>query len=57
MLSGMARKILTVDEPLTALYEAIGRAGRPPQDAAGAFAVISIVLTLLALLIVPIGLH
>jgi hypothetical protein len=47
---------LTIDEPLEALYETIGRAGRPPQDAAGAFAIISIVLTVLALLIVPIGL-
>jgi hypothetical protein len=47
---------LTVDGPLAAVYETIGRAGQPPQDAAGAFAIISIVLTLLALLIVPIGL-
>jgi hypothetical protein len=47
---------LTTDEPMAALYETIGRCGEPPQDAAGAFAIISIVLTLLALLVVPIGL-
>jgi hypothetical protein len=47
---------LTTDGPVEALYETIGRCGRPPQDAAGAFAIISIVLTVLALLIVPIGL-
>jgi hypothetical protein len=50
------RITLTTDRPMTALYETIGRCGTPPQDAAGAFAIISIVLTLLALLIVPIGL-
>lgn len=50
------RIALTTDGPVEALYETIGRCGRPPQDAAGAFAIISIILTLLALLIVPIGL-
>jgi hypothetical protein len=47
---------LTVSEPLAALYETIGRAGDPPNDQAGAFAVIAIVLTIVALLVVPIGL-
>ncbi len=47
---------LTVKGPLGALYETIGRAGDPPTDQSGAFAVIAIVLTLAALLIVPIGL-
>lgn len=47
---------LTIETPLEALYETIGRAGDPPQDQAGAFAIIAIVLTLAAVLIVPFGL-
>lgn len=47
---------LTIESPLAALYETIGRAGDPPNDQAGTFAVIAIILTLLALLVVPIGL-
>ena len=47
---------LTVEEPLAALYETTGRAGDPPNDQAGAFAIIAIILTIVALLVVPIGL-
>ena len=47
---------LTTHRPLEALYETIGRAGRPPRDQAGLFAVLSILLTLLSLLVIPIGL-
>ena len=56
--SGVAhRRIeLTIDTPLEALYETIGRAGKPPVDQSGAFSIIAIILTLAALLVVPIGL-
>ena len=47
---------LTIETPLEALYETIGRAGDPPQNQSGTFAVIAIILTLAAVLIVPIGL-
>lgn len=50
------RIALTVRSPLEALYETIGRAGDPPTDQSGVFAILSIALTLLALLVVPIGL-
>ena len=47
---------LTIETPLEALYETIGRAGTPPTDQSGVFAIIAIILTLAAVLIVPIGL-
>ena len=50
------RIALTTDEPMTALYEVIGRAGDPPKDQAGLFAVLSIALVVLSLLVIPIGL-
>lgn len=50
------RIALTIEGPLDALYETIGRAGDPPSDGSGLFAIISIVLILVALLVVPIGL-
>lgn len=47
---------LTTDKPVAALYETIGRCGNPPKDQSGTFAVISIVIVLLALLVVPLAL-
>ena len=46
---------LTMDGPLGALWETIGDAGRPPQDAAGSFAVIAIALTAVGWVIIPLG--
>jgi hypothetical protein len=46
---------LTVKEPISALWEVIGRCGKPPEDDAQMFAVIAIVLTVVGWLIVPIG--
>ncbi len=47
---------LTIETPLEALYETIGRAGTPPTDQSGVFSIIAIILTLAAVLVVPIGL-
>ena len=47
---------LTTDAPMEALYETIGRAGNAPNDQAGLFAIVSILLIVLALFLVPIGL-
>lgn len=46
---------MTTDKPAAALYETIGRAGKPPNDKSGTFAVISIILLSVAVLLVPIG--
>ena len=46
---------LTVKDPITALWEVIGRCGKPPEDDAQMFAVIAIVLTVVGWLVVPIG--
>jgi len=46
---------LTVEGPLSALWETIGRAGKPPQDQARQFAVYAIVITALAWIVVPAG--
>jgi hypothetical protein len=50
------RVALTIEQPLKALYETIGRAGRPPRDQAGVFAIVSISLLVLGLLVIPLGL-
>lgn len=47
---------LTVDRPLEALWETIGRCGRPPRDQARQFAFYAILLTALGWIVVPIGL-
>ena len=45
----------TTDQPMAALYETIGRAGKPPNDKSGTFAVISIILLSAAIILVPLG--
>jgi hypothetical protein len=46
---------ITVQEPLKALWETIGRCGRPPEDDAQQFAVYAIVLTVVGWLLLPLG--
>lgn len=46
---------LSLDSPLNALWETIGACGKPPKDSARSFALIGIILTGLAFLILPIG--
>jgi hypothetical protein len=56
-LAAPKRRIgLTIETPLEALYETIGRAGTPLTDQSGVFSIIAIILTLAAVLVVPIGL-
>lgn len=47
---------LTLDGPLQALYQVIGRCGKPPKDQSRVFALIAIILILVSGLIVPLGL-
>ena len=46
---------LTVERPMDALWETIGRAGKPPEDQARTFALYGIALTALSWIVVPIG--
>lgn len=46
---------LTLDGPIGALWETIGRCGEPPKDPSRTFALIAIVLALLPWLLIPIG--
>ena len=46
---------LTVEKPLAALWETVGRCGRPPRDQSRAFAFYAIVLTAVGWLVIPIG--
>ena len=46
---------LTVERPLAALYQTIGRCGRPPRDNARTVALYAILLTIVAGLVVPLG--
>jgi hypothetical protein len=46
---------LTVEEPLAALWETIGRCGGPPEDDAQMFAVYAIILTIVGWLVIPAG--
>lgn len=46
---------LTVKEPLAALWETVGRAGKPPEDDAQMFAIYAIVLTVVGWLVIPAG--
>lgn len=50
------RIILTTERPLEALYETIGRAGKPPRDQSRVFALIAIILMGVAWFIIPLGL-
>ncbi len=50
------RRIRTaVDQPLKALYETIGACGAPPRDQSYNFAVYAIIFTVLAWIVVPLG--
>ncbi len=44
---------LTTDQPIQALYDAVGAAGDPPRDQSYNFAVIAIILMVLAVVVVP----
>jgi hypothetical protein len=46
---------ITVQEPLKALWETIGRCGKPPEDDAQQFAVYAILLTVVGWLVIPLG--
>ncbi len=47
---------LTTDQPMEALYQTIGRCGRPPQDQARVFALLALILMAVAWITVPIAL-
>ncbi len=47
---------LTVEQPLAALYQTIGRCGEPPRDHAHLFALISLIVMAVAWLAVPLAL-
>lgn len=47
---------LTMDQPLQALWQTIGRCGNPPRDPSRSIALIGLILALLPWVIVPIGL-
>ncbi|MEY2423678.1 MAG: hypothetical protein QOI95_3745 [Acidimicrobiaceae bacterium] len=46
---------ITVQDPLKALWETIGRCGKPPEDDAQQFAVYAIILTVVGWLVIPLG--
>ena len=46
---------ITVQDPLAALWETIGRCGKPPEDDAQQFAVYAIILTVVGWLLIPLG--
>jgi len=46
---------LTVEPPVTALWETIGRCGNPPRDQSREFALYAIMLTALGWILVPVG--
>jgi hypothetical protein len=48
------RARLLMDGPLHALWQTLGRAGRPPEDDATTFAAIAVVLTFLGWFVVPV---
>jgi hypothetical protein len=45
---------LSLDDPLKALWETVGAAGKPPKDSSASFALIAIILSGLALVLIPI---
>ena len=45
---------LTLDNPLKALWETVGAAGKPPKDSSASFALIAISLSGLALVLIPV---
>lgn len=46
---------LTAENPMNALYQVIGRCGRPPNNMSTVFAVISLVLTIVSFVVLVIG--
>jgi hypothetical protein len=46
---------LTLDQPLGALYQTIGACGEPPRDQSFQFAVFAIIFTVLAWIVIPLG--
>jgi hypothetical protein len=46
---------LTAENPIKALYQVVGRCGRPPNNMSTVFAVISLILTIVSLVVVVIG--
>jgi len=44
-----------LDQPLRALWETIGAAGHPPRDQSRQFAIIAVVLLVLAWVVVPVA--
>jgi hypothetical protein len=46
---------LAVDQPLKALYETIGACGKPPKDQSYNFAIFAIIFTVLAWVVIPLG--
>jgi hypothetical protein len=46
---------LTLDAPLKALWETIGACGKAPKDSARSFALIATILTVVAFVVLPIG--
>jgi hypothetical protein len=47
---------LSLDRPVEALWETVGRCGKPPKDPSRAFGLIGIILALLPWLLIPTGL-
>ncbi|MGI9596282.1 MAG: hypothetical protein ACR2QK_08985 [Acidimicrobiales bacterium] len=47
---------LTTDQPLEALYQTVGRCGRPPRDQARIFALLALILMAVAWITVPVAL-
>ncbi len=47
---------LSLDDPLKALWETIGAAGKPPKDSARQFALIAIILTGVVFILIPVAL-
>lgn len=55
--AGVARRriAIAVEQPLAALWETVGAAGRPPRDGSQNFAVYAIILLVLSWIVVPLG--
>jgi len=47
---------MTLDGPLQALWQTVGRCGKPPQDPSRNIALIAVILALLPWLLIPSGL-
>jgi hypothetical protein len=46
---------LTVERPMVALWQTVGRAGKPPEDQARMFALWGVVLTAVSWIVIPAG--